>query len=322
MAKNNTEFGDFLRDHVNINQSRLDRLHDSVKAVTSYLKNNLHGYQRMEPQGSLALRTIIKPVKEYDEFDADVQVVMNPNPKWEPKDYLQELYNTLKENKTYADKVEIKTRCVRIKYAGNYHMDLVPRITENGHHYIFNRIENEKEITDGDGYREWFNAKNRITGGNLKRVVRLLKFHRNHRRTYSAASILLTTLVGETIRETDEGTEAVRTNADTLVTVLTRMDAYLQRHAYMPEIRNPVLAQEDPLTRHWDQRKYANFRKRVNAHAKIARDALKEKSPEKAIAEWQKLFGDDFGKGKGKGSGGKKAAPVLAPAGQRARKTG
>ena len=320
MAKNNTEFGDFLRDHVNINQSRLDRLHDSVKAVTKYLKNNLHGYQRMEPQGSLAVGTIIKPVKEYDEFDADIQVVLNPNPKWEPKDYLQRLYDTLKENKTYADMLELKTRCVRIKYAGDYHMDLVPRITENGHHYIFNRIENKKEITDGDGYREWFNAKNRITGGNLKRVVRLLKFHRNHKRTYSVASILLTTMVGEAILESDEGTEAVRTNADTLVTVLTRMDEFLQQHPYMPEIRNPVLPEEDPLTRHWDQRKYSNFRERVHSHTQIAQDALKETSPGKAIAEWQKLFGDDFAKGKG--GGGMKAAPIIVPAGQRARKSG
>ena len=322
MAKNNTEFGDFLRDDVNINQGRLDDLHSKVRAVTKYLKNNQHSYQRMEPQGSLALMTIIKPVKEYDEFDADIQVVMNLNPKWEPKDYLQELYNTLKENKTYADKLVLKTRCVRIKYAGSFHMDLVPRITENGHHYIFNRIDNEKEITDGDGYREWFNDKNRITGGNLKRVVRLLKFHRNHKRTYSVASILLTTLVGDTIRESDEGTEAVRTTADTLATLLTRLDDYLQGHPNMPEIRNPVLPEEDPLTRHWDQRKYANFRKRVNAHAKIAQDALKEKSPDKAIAEWQKLFGEDFAKGKGKGGGGKKAAPILAPASPRPRKFG
>ena len=67
----------------------------------------------------------------------------------------------------------------------------------------------------------------------------------------------------------------------------------------MPEIRNPVLPEEEPLTRHWDQRKYANFRERVHAHTKIARDALKEKSPEKAIAEWQKLFGEDFARGRG-----------------------
>ena len=320
MSKNNTEFREFLRDYVNINQSRLDSLHDKVRAVTKYLKRNLHGYQRMEPQGSLALGTIIKPVKEYDEFDADIQVVMNPNSEWEPRDYLKEVYDTLKENKNYADKLELKTRCVRIKYAGDFHMDLVPRITENGNHYIFNRVENEKEITDGDGYREWFNDKNRITDGNLKRVTRLLKFHRNHKRTYSVASILLTTLIGETIRESDEGEEAVRTTADTLVTVLTRMDEYLQKHPSMPEIRNPVLAAEDPLTRHWDQRRYANFRERVHAHTKIASDALKENSVGKAVDEWQKLFGDDFGRGRGKGGGGKKSAEVGILATPKARK--
>ncbi len=322
MSKNNTEFREFLRDYVNINQSRLDSLHDKVRAVTKYLKRNLHGYQRMEPQGSLALGTIIKPVKEYDEFDADIQVVMNPNSEWEPRDYLKEVYDTLKENKNYADKLDLKTRCVRIKYAGDFHMDLVPRITENGNHYIFNRVENEKEITDGDGYREWFNDKNRITDGNLKRVTRLLKFHRNHKRTYSVASILLTTLIGDTIRRSDEGKEAVRTTADTLVTVLTRMDDFLQKHPSMPEIRNPVLAAEEPLTRHWDQRRYANFRERVHAHTKIARDALKEKSPEKAVDEWQKLFGDNFGRGKGKCGGGKKSAAIGTLATPKARKFG
>lgn len=322
MSKNNTEFKEFLRDHVNINQSRLDSLRDKVRAVTRYLKDNLHGYQRMEPQGSFALGTVIKPVKEYDEFDADIQVVMNPNSEWEPKDYLEEVYDTLKENKNYADKLEKKTRCVRIKYAGDFHMDLVPRITENGNHYIFNRVENEKEITDGDGYREWFNDKNRITDGNLKRVTRLLKFHRNHKRTYSVASILLTTLIGDTIRESDEGEEAVRTTADTLVTVLTRMDDFLQKHPSMPEIRNPVLAAEEPLTRHWDQRRYANFRERVHAHTKIARDALKEKSTEKAIDEWQKMFGDDFGRGRRKSRGGKNSAAIGTLTAPKARKFG
>ena len=54
---------------------------------------------------------------------------------------------------------------MRIKYAGDFHMDLVPRITENGHHYILNRIENEKEITDGERLQGMVqSAKSRITG--------------------------------------------------------------------------------------------------------------------------------------------------------------
>ena len=76
---------EFLRDEVNLNQRRFNRLKNSVSAVNDYLKGNLTGYQKMERQGSYALGTLIKPVKGNDEYDADIQVVMNPNHNWEPK---------------------------------------------------------------------------------------------------------------------------------------------------------------------------------------------------------------------------------------------
>ena len=64
MTKNNKQFQEFLRDEVNINDSRLERLHRGVRSVRSHLKDNLPGYQKTEPQGSLALGTIIKPVDD------------------------------------------------------------------------------------------------------------------------------------------------------------------------------------------------------------------------------------------------------------------
>ena len=87
MAKNNQEFAQFLKEGVDLNKSRLDRLETGVGGVNGYLKDNLPGYQTMERQGSYALDTLIKPVDDNDEYDADIQIVMNPNPKWEPKDY-------------------------------------------------------------------------------------------------------------------------------------------------------------------------------------------------------------------------------------------
>ena len=282
---------EFLWDEVNLNQSRLDRLETSVRAVNDYLKNNLTGYQKMEKQGSYALGTLIKPVGDNDEYDADIQIVMNPNPKWAAKDYVLEINRTLAKNKTYADKLRLKTRCVTIDYAGDFHLDVVPRVTIKGKHYVCNRIDNKFEETDGNGYREWFNEKNRITGGNLKRVVRLLKHLRDHKNSFTAKSILLTTLAGNTIKPSDEGTTAVSTVADTLETVLSRMDTYLQQHPNMPTIKNPVLSTEE-FNRHWDQRRYANFRNRVQSYAQTEDGP----SSEKAIKLWQGLFGDNFGK--------------------------
>ena len=188
MAKNNQQFADFLRDEVNLNQSRLDRLETAVGGVNEYLKNNLPGYQKMERQGSYALRTLIKPVDDNDEYDADIQIVMNPNPNWEPRDYVNQVNRTLSGNKTYADKLRLKNRCVTVDYAGDFHLDVVPRVTINGKHYICNRTNNKFEETDGNGYRDWFNDKNRITGGNLKRVVRLLKHLRDDKNSFRAKS--------------------------------------------------------------------------------------------------------------------------------------
>ena len=303
MAKNNQEFAEFLRDEVNLNQSRLDGLETSAGAVNDYLKGNLGGYQKMERQGSYALGTLIKPVDDNDEYDADIQIVMNPNPKWEAKDYVLEINRTLAGNKNYADKLRLKTRCVTVDYAGDFHLDVVPRVTIEGKHYVCNRTDNEFEETDGNGYRDWFNEKNRITGGNLKRVVRLLKHLRDHKNSFTAKSILLTTLAGNTIKSSDEGTAAVSTVADTLETVLSRMNDYLQKHPNMPVIKNPVLPTED-FNRHWDQRRYANFRNRVQSYARTAKQAKAEPSAEKAIKLWQELFGENFGKGSSGGSNG------------------
>ena len=295
MANSEQQFHEFLRHEVNLNKRRYDDLESHVNAVNSWLKGHLNGYQRTERQGSWALGTLIKPVDTNDEYDADVQVVMNPNPNWEPKDYVQALYNALQQNRNYADKIKRNTRCVTVNYAGDFHLDVVPRVTIKGNHYICNRVENEFQRTDGTSYRDWFSDKDRIAGGNLRRVVRLLKFLRDHKNNYTAKSILLTTLVGTTISASDEGTPAVSSLENTLITVLTRMDNYLQQNPVMPEIRNPVLSSET-FNRHWDQVKYANFRERVHSHLALARQAMSEPSTERSFARWQGLFGDAFGK--------------------------
>ena len=125
-------------------------------------------------------------------------------------------------------------------------------------------------------------------------MVRLLKHLRDHKNSFTAKSILLTTLAGNTIRASDEGAKAVSTVADTLETVLYRMNDYLQQYPNMPEIRNPVLPTET-FNRHWDQRKYTTFRNRIQMYARTGRQAKAERSVEKAGKLWQELFGDNLG---------------------------
>ena len=73
----------------------------------------------------------------------------------EAKDYINDVYNCLKGNDNYKDKVYRRTRCVYIDYAGDFHLDLVPCITQENwltqeeEYFICNRKENEFELTDG-----------------------------------------------------------------------------------------------------------------------------------------------------------------------------
>ena len=294
MAKRTEDFNRFITDHVNINQSRLERLNKSVAAVAEYLSQRLEGYLKIERQGSYALRTIIKPVNNH-EYDADLLLFMDYDASMSPRDYIDAVYRCLKDSNVYADKVGRRTRCVVVNYTGDFHLDIVPCITYQNDQYICNRLTDKFEITDGTGFRDWFNGKNQVTNGNLKRVTRLMKYLRDYKQTFTAPSILMTTLVGNVVYDWDYDSN-FKTVPDTLVTVSRRINDFLQSSPTMPTVANPVLPQED-FTRHWDETKYLNFRDKFNRYTELIGQAYEEDDPQKSLQLWRQLFGENFGSG-------------------------
>ena len=293
--KLNRQFREFLRDEVNPNRDRANRLYRGIRGVKSHLSDNLGGYQRIDRQGSLSLDTLIKPVREGDEYDADVQVVMNPREGWEPKDYLDAVYEVLAQNLNYRDKLQLSTRCVKISFAGDFSMDVVPRITRGQRHQICNGVDNRFEETDGAGYLHWFHGKSKISNVNLKRAVRLLKYIRDREDNYIAKSIMLTTLAARTIQEGDRGRDQVKSVAATLATVLTRMDKDLQSLAQRPSVKNPAHRVET-FDRHWKDEQFNIFRVSIHRYAEIANGALTSESVPESIDRWRRLFGPSFGR--------------------------
>ena len=289
--KHDQFFGEFLANHVNLNQTRLDRLGEHVSAVSDYLANNLTGYRRVERQGSYALGTIIKPVRDGQEYDADLLLLVAFQPGQGAAGYIEDVYACLSEHSYYQTITRRKTRCVMLDYADDVHLDVVPCISYNGTQCICNRVTGDFEPTDGTGYRDWFNAKNRETGGNLKRVTRLLKYMRDHKGNFTAPSVLLTTLIGNTV----DGTGAFGSVPDALHTVMGKIDSSLQANPQMPAIVNPALPSED-FTRKWDQRKYAHFRDMFHTYTLRVADAYAEQDHNESVTKWRAVFGDDFGK--------------------------
>ena len=297
----------FLKEEVNINPSRLDRLNTSVRAVTEYLSQNLDGFQGAEPQGSSALGTVIKPVAANDEYDSDRLIFMKYDPAKRPADYINAVYHCLRQNGNYADKAHRQTRCVYIDYAGDFHLDLVPCVAVNGRHFVCNNKTNRFEETDGDGYQDWFNAKTRRTNGHLKGVTRLLKYLRDHKDNFTAPSILLTTLIGNSVYESDSPS-LFPDLPETLRIVSNRINDFLQRHQSMPEIRNPALSSET-FTRHWDPAKYRNFREKFRIYTEKINASYMETDPQKSVQKWRDLFGDGFGRSVSRSNATRGTAP-------------
>ena len=288
--KHAPHFQEFLKVQVNLDQTRLDRLDGHVAAVETYLSNNLGAFQRIERQGSYALGTITKPVRDAQEYDADILVFMDDAKGWDASRYITTLYQCLRESDRYGSMVSRRTRCVELDYAGDVHLDIVPCVKRGGQTFICNRKDNKFEETDGTGYREWFNGRSAITTGNLKRVVRLLKYMRDHKRNFSVKSILLTTLAGNAVDDGGEfGTVPVALHA-----IMNEVNDYLQNHTLMPQIENPALPGES-FTRHWDQPTYENFREKFDLYTSRVNDAITETDHNKSVRKWREVLGDDFG---------------------------
>ncbi|NGO46384.1 nucleotidyltransferase [Streptomyces ureilyticus] len=121
-------FSAFLKDAVNLNQTRLNQLDDRVAAIVSALRADQQIgelYQDHVPQGSWAHRTIIKPFNGH-EFDADFLLHLQEVDGWSPQEYLREVRAAFKRSSTYKTMVTKKNRCCRIVYAGDCHVDVVP----------------------------------------------------------------------------------------------------------------------------------------------------------------------------------------------------
>lgn len=112
--KFSADFESFLRTEVNLNKSRLDRLQDRVDAIESFICADEvfeDIFVALIPAGSWAHRTIIKPVTDTDEFDADVLLQVDEQTDWEAKDYIENLYAAFRGSETYKDMASRKTRC-------------------------------------------------------------------------------------------------------------------------------------------------------------------------------------------------------------------
>lgn len=293
-----SQFDQFLVNEVNLNRSRIETLENHVGAVERFIKECNWGtaVREFSRQGSWAHGTIIKPLGTRA-FDADLLVLVDSVTGWSAADYLEKLYTAFRLSKMYRDMVSRKTRCLVVTYAGDFSLDVVPCVVNRGRlvrKEICNRHEDMFELTDGQGYATWWEKQCALASGrNLKKVTRLLKYLRDIKLTFSAKSILLTTLIGEQVNAIDVPHGNLDDVPATLKIIVNRLDDYLQDCPKMPDVRNPALSSEN-FTRHWDTQKYENFRDKIHTYRSWIDDAYAEPDRDESIEKWRRIFGEDF----------------------------
>lgn len=290
-------FAGLLADTVNLDEDRLAMLDTRVGNIVDCVKAHpvlKDIYVDHIPQGSWPHKTIISPLPN-KEFDADFLLQLTPADGWEPQDYLKQTRAAFRRSFVYKDKVRKKNRCVRIGYVNDCHVDVVLHLVlPDGRQVIVDYRENAYEDTNPAGFTAWMKEKDALANGHLRRTIRLVKYLRDYKGTFSAPSVILTTLLGARVQSWDA--DKLYPDLPTaFVRLLSDLDSWLSLYALMPPLEDPSCP-GTYFNHRWDEPRYANFARWIKHYAAKAQNALDEEDKDTSVALWREIFGDAFDK--------------------------
>jgi hypothetical protein len=305
-----------------LDKTRRDRVEQSYKAVSEWLDKDdsiANGAPfSIYPQGSYRLGTTVRPIlgNEYD-LDFVIEVQMPWNSSIDAMAFLKQIYNRLRENDVYKDKVELKNRCVRINYKDDFHMDILPSYPVGYVGNINVKVPDRKTEYWKDsapkGYADWFEDCCKYLSillekaakveelpeetpfemkPPLKRAVQLIKRFRD---IYfedvpdkAPISIVLTTLAGLHYNKSESVFLTIKYILNAIANEINKADK-------MIEVYNPVNPAEK-LSERWDTDKslYKSFKDFVMVFNQewLELENTLEKGLPAIKAKLQELFGE------------------------------
>jgi len=278
-----------------ITKTQYDAIETSYGSVAKWLSSDYGLLKEVDvdiyPQGSLRIGTTVKPLSK-QEYDLDLVCELHLD--WNQVDAM-EVFEAVKErmlqHETYASMVELKKRCVRLNYAGNYHLDILPACPtdlESSDLCVKVPDRSVKNWKDSNpkGYAEWFDKiANDYTPlvqyellekkaeiqplpdvepvemkPPLKRAVQLIKRYRDvyfeDNPDLAPISIVLTTLAAQTYNKQGSVAEAIQGILKGILAMILKA----QREKTRLKVSNPMNPLED-LSERWDtdQNGYESF---------------------------------------------------------------
>lgn len=289
----NAQIDDLLKracEELQLNSSRYEQAVDRYEAVCGWLEGEGSGVAAFAPtiypQGSMRIGTTVKPFgrEEYD-LDFVCEFRFSVSRLQSPLQLLKLLEARLRQHELYRSILEMKNRCVRLNYANEFHMDILPACPDpdGGGSCLFvpDRRSQSWSYSNPKGYADWFESRCELAlkllmerrrlmakaepippqevaeeKAILKRVVQILKRWRDvrYQREPKRApiSMVLTTMAAQVYR-------GERTVTAALTSVLNGFVSLIDQSAPRIYVLNPANPKEDLSERWNDAAQYRTF---------------------------------------------------------------
>lgn len=257
-----------VAESLQLSPTQFEAAEASYKAVSAWLGAvesplaNLSPF--IFPHGSVALGTTVKPRRgqKEDEYDVDCVCRLAPSSLGAMQVYAL-VQERLAAHGTYMGMLERKNRCLRLNFAGQFHLDILPAVPdlEGGETKLLVPDREIKQWTSSDpqGFARWFTARSQPLReirahaqplpeptptedkAALAIAVQLIKRRRDmvfDGSEDAPRSILLTTMAGRVYRGAD-GIGAA------LMEVVVGIAADVRRSGERLVVLNPVNENED-----------------------------------------------------------------------------
>ncbi|MBW1706282.1 MAG: hypothetical protein JRJ86_14115 [Deltaproteobacteria bacterium] len=292
MADLTDEFKTF-HDRVTLTSGKKESLRKARNAIRSRIRNYFHENLKLKlpkflGQGSYAMGTTVNPID--GEFDIDDGIYLqhldeNDNSKWPSPGTVHSWLINATDGHT-KDKPIDKRTCVRMRYAGQYHVDLPAYAKLNGDYLLAEKGNKGWHRSDPLAINMWFMENVKAHGVQLSRVVRYLKAwadFQSGRRGIMPSGLLLTVLAGQNLRIDEREDVSL---SDT---------AYAISNMVYPVfcVYNPVDSEEELTARLTDEQKI-RFQEAISDLASEAALAIRTDDREEASKLWRKQLGDRF----------------------------
>lgn len=301
-----------------ITATQREKAETRYRAIGEWLEGTNSGILRgapvdIYPQGSLRIGTTNKPIN-VAEFDLDIvaEIQVDARLVQQPIVLLHAVEARLREHGTYSEMLERKNRCIRVAYADEFHLDVLPACPDpartDGSIVVPDRAQRCWKPSNPNGYAAWIErraehfrrrlvkamaplppAETSDSKPLLKKLVQLMKRHRDiefaGREQLAPVSIVLTTLAG---LHATGGLSILDTLEQTLVVIAANSPSEQVLKVYNPSNAGELLSERWESTRG----SYEAFREWTLAFIRKLRELRAAVGLPAVISKLVELFGE------------------------------